>query len=45
MESKYLIQENARELASAVCDDIYQYYADSTDTLKLIENSILDVQW
>lgn len=45
MESKDLIQENARELASAVCDDIYQYYADSTDTLKLIENSILDVQW
>ncbi len=26
MESKDLIQENARELASAVCDDIYQYY-------------------
>lgn len=45
MESKDLIQENARELASAVCDDIYQYYADSTDTLKLIENSILDVRW
>lgn len=45
MESKDLIQENARELASAVCDDIYQYYADSTDTLKLNENSILDVRW
>lgn len=43
--SKDLIQENARELADVVCDDIYQYYVDSPNILKLIENSILDVQW
>ena len=43
--SKDLIQEDARELAYAVCDDIYEYYRNDTDTLRLIENSILDVQW
>lgn len=45
MISKDLIQEDARELAYAVCDDIYEYYRNDTDTLRLIENSILDVQW
>ncbi len=44
-KSKDLIQEDAREMAYAVCDDIYEYYKNDTDTLKLIENSILDVQW
>lgn len=43
--SKDLIQENARILAEAVNDDIYNYYAKFPDDLKLIENSILDVKW
>lgn len=43
--SKDLIQMDARIMAEAVCDDIYHYYADSPDILKLIENSILDVKW
>lgn len=43
--SEDLIQREAREMASAVCDDIYKYYAEFPETLKLIENSILDVQW
>lgn len=44
-ESRKLIQADARIMAEAVCDDIYQYYADNPDILRLIENSILDVQW
>lgn len=43
--SKDLIQGDAREMADAVCGDVYQYYAECPETLKLIENSILDVQW
>lgn len=43
--SRDLIQTNARDLAEAVHDDIYKYYDDSPDILKLIENSILDMQW
>lgn len=43
--SKGLIQMDARLLAESVNDDIYEYYKDSPDFLKLIENSILDVQW
>lgn len=43
--SKDLIQENAKELSYAVCDDIYQYYSEADGILKLIENAILDVQW
>lgn len=44
-KSKNLIQANARILAEAVNDDIYNYYAECPDDLKLIENSILDIQW
>lgn len=44
-KNRSLIQESARILAEAVNDDIYNYYAKCLDTLKLIENSILDVQW
>ena len=43
--SKDLIQMDARILEEAVCDDIYEYYKDSPNILKLIENSILDMQW
>lgn len=43
--SKDLIQESARFEAERVCDDIYNYYENSPDTLRFIENSILDVQW
>lgn len=43
--SKDLIQSSARFETECVCDDIYNYYKDSPDTLKLIENSILDTQW
>ena len=45
MASKDLIQEDARDTAYAVCDDIYEYYKNDADTLRLIENSILDTQW
>lgn len=44
-KSKALIQENARLVAEAVDDEIYRYYDDDLKILKLIENSILDVQW
>lgn len=43
--SKDLIQASARFESECVCDDIYNYYKDSRDTLKFIENSILDMQW
>ncbi|MCI8378631.1 MAG: hypothetical protein HFH72_08955 [Lachnospiraceae bacterium] len=43
--SKELIQTDARCMADAVCDDIYHYYDGNEKILKLIENSILDVQW
>lgn len=43
--SKGLIQESARFEAECLCDDIYNYYKGSPNTLKLIENSILNVQW
>lgn len=43
--SKDLIQTDARIMAEAVCDNIYYYYKNDADTLKLVENSILDVQW
>lgn len=43
--SKGLIQMDARLLAESVNDNIYEYYKDSPDFLKLIENSILDMQW
>lgn len=42
--SKNLIQSDAVELSDAVCNDIYKYYVDD-ENVKLIENSILDVQW
>lgn len=44
-KSKELIQEDAMMAASAFGYDIYQKYSDSPDILKLIENSILNVQW
>ena len=44
-KSKALIQENARLVAEAVDDEIYRYYDDDLEILKLIENSIVDVQW
>lgn len=43
--SKDLMQTDARLMAESVCDDIYNYYENSPNTLKFIENSILDVQW
>lgn len=43
--SKDLIQGDAKILSEAVSDDIYNYYKNCHDTLKLIEKSILDVQW
>lgn len=43
--SKELIQFDAEIAASGFGYDIYKKYSDSPDTLKLIENSILDVQW
>lgn len=43
--SKDLIQTDAQNMAEAVMNDIYNYYAKADDVLKLIENSILDVQW
>lgn len=43
--SRDLIQTDARIAAESVNDDIYNYYQDSIDVLKLIENSILDIQW
>ena len=41
--SKDLIQTSARFKAECVCDDIYNYCENSPDTLKFIENSILDL--
>lgn len=43
--SKELIQADADLAAGAFGYDIYMKYSDSPDILKLIENSILDVQW
>ena len=43
--SRELIQADARFAAESVNDDIYNYYRDSANVLKLIENSILDIQW
>lgn len=43
--SKELIQIDARCMADAVCGDIYHYYDGDEKILKLIENSIIDVQW
>lgn len=44
-KSKALIQRDAMTAASAFGYDIYKKYSDSPDILKLIENSILNVQW
>ena len=43
--SKKLIQADADLAAGAFGYDIYMKYSDSPDILKLIENSILDIQW
>lgn len=43
--SKELIQADAEIAASGFGYDIYEKYSDSPNILKLIENSILDVQW
>lgn len=44
-KSKELIQSDAELAASGFGYDIYRKYDDSPDILKLIENSILDIQW
>lgn len=43
--SKELIQADADLAAGAFGYDIYKKYSNDSDILKLIENSILDVQW
>lgn len=40
-QSKELIQEDAISIAESVQWEIYEYYKDNKDILKLIENSIL----
>lgn len=44
-KSKDLIQEDALLAAEGFGYDVYKKYSDSPDILKVIENSILDIQW
>lgn len=43
--SKEMIQDDAKFTAESVHYEIYEYYNDAFDILRLIENSILDLQW
>ena len=44
-KSKDLIQGDAMLAAEGFGYDVYKKYSDSPDILKVIENSILDIQW